>query len=608
MAMTSAHSAPVPAGPWPGRTARGVVALGVSRLRAFGATEWLLLGFTASSAFSAWLSFSPEAWFRFARIALGVLIFFGLTTFHAERWLKLVLTTASFSAIGLCLFVAATNNPVPPSAKSAALTAISQTLRALLPPIQAAGLHPNVALGLLAIPLPALLATPAMLGRARREASGRRRTLLAGLFIASVAACAFALLIALLTQSRAGLAALAASLGLWAIWLGLGRLRVRRPGLILAGLTTIAYAALAAGVLWLPALLDPAAQGGLNDRGWLFSVTAPLALAAPVTGTGLASFGPVFSVYGVGIQLALLPFAHNLLVDLAIEQGIPGALLLYGAQLCAIALALRTSQRPGVSPLRRWTIQAGCAGVCVLLLHGLGDDVVYASQWVFLSFVPAGLAVAAARGAVAEHVSVPGARASGSGRRGRLRVIGLGLSGLAALGVAFERPLRATALINLGVVEQARAELGVFRLETWSNPTLDAVRRTVNLEQAIAHYEAALALQPEQRIALERLSMIALSRGDAPAAAAYAQRAWVAGHRDRTTRLVYGQAMAAIGQLEPAITAMRGLPYAAGQMRYLAFYRYQHSGDAQRAAWAHQVADALERAGPANQNLPLPTP
>ena len=100
--------------------------------------------------------------------------------------------------------------------------------------------------------------------------------------------------------------------------------------------------------------------------------------------------------------------------------------------------------------------------------------------------------------------------------------------------------------------------------------------------------------------------MIALSRGNAPAAAAYAQRAWDAGARARTTRLVYGQAMAAIGQIEPAAAAMRGLPFAAGQMRYLAFYRYQRSGDAQRAAWANQVADALERAGPPNQNRSNP--
>lgn len=602
--MTNARSAPAPTGSWPRQVVDGVVALAVTRLRAFGATEWLLLGFTASSAFSAWLSFSPDAWYRFARILLGVLLFFGLTALTSERWLKLVLIAGSLGAVGLCVYVAATNNPDPSSAKSASLAALSQTLRALFPPVQAAGIHPNVALGLLAIPLPALLAGIVSLGRARRALTNRKPVLMTGLFVAAVVACAFSLLIALLTQSRAGLAALAAGLGLWAVWLGLGRLRLRHRGLILGGLAAIAYATLAAGILWLPAMLDPAAQGGLNDRGWLFSVTFPLALSAPFTGTGLGSFVPVFSVYGVGIQLALLPFAHNLLVDLILEQGLIGALLFFGAQLSAVVIALRLSQGPGVTPLRRWTIQAGCVGVFVLLLHGLGDDVVYASQWVFLAFLPAGLALAAARGAPADTRPIP-AQASARQRWTPVAVV-IGLAGMAGLGLVFERPLRATALVNLGVVEQARAELGVFKLETWSNPTLDEVRRTVNLEPAIAHFEAALALQPGQPIALERLSMIALSRGDAPAAAAYAQRAWDAGARERSTRLVYGQAMAALGQVEPATAAMRGLPFAAGQMRYFAFYRYQRSGDAQRAAWANQVADALERAGPANQNLPNP--
>jgi hypothetical protein len=427
-----------------------------------------------------------------------------------------------------------------------------------------------------------------------------------GLFVAAVGACAFALLVAVLTQSRAGLAALAAGLGMWTIWIGLGRLRPRHPGLILAGLATIAYATLAAGILWLPAMLDPSAQGGLNDRGWLFSVTLPLALSAPFIGTGLGSFVPVFSVYGIGIQVPFLPFAHNLLIDLILEQGLIGALLFFGAQLSAVVMALGVSQGPGVSPLRRWTIQAGCAGVFILLLHGLGDDVVYASQWVFLSFLPAGLALAAARGAQAGTPSGP-ARASAR-RRWTPMALVIALAGMAALGLAFERPLRATALVNLGVVEQARAELGVFKLETWSNPTLDEVRRTVNLGPAIAHFEAALALQPEQRTALERLSMIALSRGDAPAAAAYAQRAWNSGSRERSTRLAYGQAMAALGQIDPATAAMRGLPFAAGQMRYLAFYRYQRTGDAQRAAWANQVADTLERAEPANSNTPRNNP
>ena len=217
---------PKSAGDIPRQVVDGVLAVVIARLRAFGATEWLLLGFTASSAFSAWLSFSPDAWYRFARIVLGVLFFFGLTTFHSERWLKLVLTAASLIAIGLCVYLAATNNPDPQSSKSAILAALSQSLRALLPPVQAAGIHPNVALGLLALPLPVLLATAAALGRARRAATGRHGTLLAWLFTASLAASAFALLIALLTQSRAGLAALAAGLGLWAIWLGLGRLHL----------------------------------------------------------------------------------------------------------------------------------------------------------------------------------------------------------------------------------------------------------------------------------------------------------------------------------------------------------------------------------------------
>ena len=63
------------------------------------------------------------------------------------------------------------------------------------------------------------------------------------------------------------------------------------------------------------------------------------------------------------------------------------------------------------------------------------------------------------------------------------------------------RALLAAWQFNLGALAQARAELALYDAERAADPTLDEVRRRVDLAPAEARYEQALALDPGHALA-----------------------------------------------------------------------------------------------------------
>ena len=93
------------------------------------------------------------------------------------------------------------------------------------------------------------------------------------------------------------------------------------------------------------------------------------------------------------------------------------------------------------------------------------------------------------------------------------------------------------------------------------------INPAAGLAPAQANFARALAIDPDQRSALLRRAQIALSVGDYPAALDDAERLWQAGNRDDTTRLTYGDALVADGQVDPAAEAVDGLEWAEPRLR-----------------------------------------
>ena len=216
------------------------------------------------------------------------------------------------------------------------------------------------------------------------------------LLLALLAVCV-AVAVMPLTKSQAAIAALAVAVALLLL------LRSPRMGLALVG-----FGALAALILVLVTGWDTIAGRYLGEwtgirlavRTEIYDRALLLIANYPLTGVGLGCYEPtVRELY----PLFYMPGAtqtssHNLLLQVAVDLGIPGLLaylLLLGHAIRAAILAIR--DKAAQSPLH--TAMASACLVCfvTLLLHGLLDCAQWANKLRFLTWGVMGLAVALQR-------------------------------------------------------------------------------------------------------------------------------------------------------------------------------------------------------------------
>jgi tetratricopeptide (TPR) repeat protein len=115
------------------------------------------------------------------------------------------------------------------------------------------------------------------------------------------------------------------------------------------------------------------------------------------------------------------------------------------------------------------------------------------------------------------------------------------------------------------------------------------VRREVDLDAAVASYERSLGLNPGNGSANRRLGMIELSLGEYGnardhLAAAYAREPW-----SQATQQLYGEALAANGQVAEGQELWAGVEGGQNQLQGRIFW-YEYIGDNDRAAWMRQAA------------------
>jgi predicted Zn-dependent protease len=159
--------------------------------------------------------------------------------------------------------------------------------------------------------------------------------------------------------------------------------------------------------------------------------------------------------------------------------------------------------------------------------------------------------------------------------------------------IGFWRPLAAAWYANLGAVRQTWTELSQYDYRHFDNPTLDQIRARSDLSTAEESFRRALSLDPGQATARTRLAQIALGRGAYDDALSHVQAAWDAGHRDRVTKLLLGDALVAAGKTKEGVEVVRGLGWAPARLDGQAWYRYWLGEDYVRAADAWRAALAL---------------
>jgi O-antigen ligase len=539
--------------------------------------------FLLSAAVGLWASYDPLAlqavfphpagWGKLWGLLLATVLYYALVgdaPAGSRRWMWAALT--GLGAAVAILFVCTHDWDAEP-AKWEPITRLGRQIQSALPSLPGGILNPNVSAGILA-PL-----LPLSLGLASQARSDR----LSGLWVIWGWATAAAIVAGLVfTTSRGAWAGLGASALLVAGWQVGARLSPGRrssgawaAGVLAGGLVGLLFLGLLSPLR--TALLRSEA---LSNRLAIFSQALLLVRDYPFTGCGLGQFPLVHSTYALLTHVPVLSHAHALLLNVAVEQGVAGALALLASWLAAGWMGVRELIRSSES---RPMLAAGLLSLVSLAVHSTVDDALYSSRGVLFLWVPLAAVVS----------SLPRDGAPSLSPRWR-QALAIG----AALGVGLAlllggRALTAAWHANLGAVAQTRVELRAYDYNHFDDPTLDQIRQRADLSSAEAQFSRALALSPGQAAARTRLSSIALSRRDYEQGLLHALAAWNAGHRDRVTRLLLGDALVAVGQVEEAVEVVRGLAWARDRFMQQAYYRYARGGDSKRSAAAWSAAAAL---------------
>lgn len=510
--------------------------------------DGLVVLFLLTAGMGVWTAYDGEAaWVKFWLLAAGVLVFYALAWQPGENLKAVVWLGAGLNAALAAYFLLTHDWSFQP-ADIGLLNRLGLAWMKIRPALPLEASHPNIIGGILAalLPLNALAALQAH-GRRSRTFSW----LLGGL------AC----LGLLMTSSRAAWAALALAVLCVAALEVYRRLPSQRlriafvVGLLLLALATITVVSASPGQAQRLVNALPGADSS-HSRWELAQNTWFLAGDFFFTGGGLDSFAGLYSQYVLYIPVMKFQYAHNLYLDVALEQGIFGLLALLGilAGSAWPLLAVQGARRP--------VAIAALAGLSVMALHGLVDDAFYGMRGTPLLLALAGFAVAAAHSQTARQPSedAPPASPQGRTRRGRLGLV-FCLLALAAAGLLFWKPLLAAWYANLGAVSMARVQLAGWQAGQ-INQNLDAVAPP----DAAARFEQTLALYPANLTALYRLGMISYQRRDYPAASEYLEAVFVQQSAHHGVRKVSSYALAWQGRLDEAAERLAGVSEAQSEM------------------------------------------
>jgi len=552
---------------------------------------------------SAWVgvrtAYDPgPAWAKFWLVVGAVGLLYAVA--HQPDLPHLYGALACFGVLGVALsaYFFMTNDWAANPPKVAALAALGQQVSARLPQLTAHRMHPNVVGGMCAMLLPFYIPL-IVLGRGDAASHVPRplRWTLPPLWMLAAAIAALTLAV---TTSRGAWLGVAGALGLWAAWRITGAWAAGRYGKSewawsahIAAIAVLLIVAVIVAAAAVPLVLAGQLPGATALRGRLEMLRTSSSLARDYlfSGAGLGTFETLYSVYAMLILVPYATFSHNMFLDLLVEQGLPGLLSYAALIVVTLVLALQRLRRAPSDV--RWVIEAGLASLAVILIHAQVDDVFYGSRALLLGLAPLGLMWAAGRTVAPRPVESQPVHRGGWPYLGWTAVA---LVIVLAFGGIVWRPAMAMWHANMGAVEQSRAELAAYDPKHPDNPTLDEVRKTVDLSVAEQAFTQALAWDAGNATARQRLAAIALSRGEYEAALAHIQTAWDAGHRDDVTRLLYGDALTATGQPEQAARVVRGLAWSESRLRSQAWYRYWANGDYRRAADAWGVVAALNPA------------
>ena len=541
--------------------------------------------FVLTAGVAVWAAYDRQvAWSRFWPIVGGVLLFYALANAQAlprvRVWLLVLL------GAGMALHFLATREWESSKIGIAALSRIGQVLQAALPSIPGPELNRNEVGGILAMLAPFAGWTAVQSWQEIRDC-GQARTLAQWLtLVLAWVLLALVLFGLLMTASRGAWIALGGALLLALAWIVAGRSgrrSARRRTAVFVGLSLFTFVAVLVLIVIVSSEVAFIPRALLNTDTWFsrlgfYRNSLTLVHDYPFIGAGLGGFQMLYSTYAILVHVGFISHSHNLLLDVAIEQGLPGVLALAWMWFLFAGVMWHTLLRPaaaqdrpaGSPPL----LGIAALSLATILIHGLVDNALYTREGAFLLFVPLAFAI-------------PISPEQNTAMK-RWRVLSLAICLGLPLALLLARPRQTLSLAasNLGAVHQSQAELSVYSWPEW--PIQDAVRRQVDLSQPIAEFDEALAWDPQNSTANRRLGMIELSSGQYEDALRHLQAAYAVESTSVTTRLLLGEALIVNGYVGEGQALWAGVNKAQHQLELRVFW-YEYIGDEERAARLRQA-------------------
>ncbi len=570
------------AGAWPlfVGTAPWLIDLFVNR-RAAARTPFdsPLILFLLTAALAVWSAYDQEtAWAKFWMIVTAVLLFYAFATWlkimtqHSSAQLEQLAWLLALFGTAVAIYFLATHDWDAFPTKVASIEMIGRLLQRPLPTLAGHHLHPNVVGGMLAALLPFGIVTAVI---ARRQ---KQRLILALGIITSL----FMLIGLLFSSSRGAWLAALAAFGLICFWWLVGQLSRQQPtkrrwhflGLLLTGILLgislwLLHPDFAASFnSQLPLLL-----GGAN-RLDLFRNSLVLLQDYPFIGAGLGSFMMLYSTYALLVHVGYIIHAHNLFLDIAIEQSLIGLAAAIWMWAIFAWLLWREARRGQIQPL----LGAAACSLLTIVVHGLVEDALYGSRALLLLFVPLAFVM------VLPQTELKWMR---SPRHVLPTAIAALLFLFAFTGI---RPLRSYVYSNVAAVQQSRAELAVYNWPEWR--LQDEVRQEVNLAAAIDNYQQALTLNPQNASANRRLGQLELSLGNYAAAQQHLALAYASMPWSHTTRQLYGEALVVNGRLADGAALWAAVNNDQDQLAARLFW-YEYIQDSKRKDQIQQIINNL---------------
>lgn len=565
----------------------------------------LLLGiFLLTALLGAWISYDPvSGWAKFW-VILGAVFFFYALSGQPEE--NLWLTAGLLSAVGAiaagAFLLGQAIQKDPATADLSFLRWVTLGWLSVRPATLAWNFGPNLAGGLLAAlaPFPAALAIFAW-----RE--WRLGTGLYAFFTLVIIGFGLAL-----TSSRGAWIALFAAISAGSLWLlsrSAGRILGKSPGVVFTA-AALLVAMLLAGFVW----LQPGGLVGLANRlpglptggNRLELARNSLHILAdfPFTGGGLAAFAGLYSQYIMIIPFFLYRYSHNFLLDVAIEQGLFGALALAAIFLGSAILLV---YRPVKAANDRLNLlrAAVLGGLIVIAVHGIVDDALYGESGTPLLFFLPGMSVALCKAGMRVKLSPQLTGPDGriiqatsphnpvAAKTAALIPWIVALTVLAG-GLAIDRKnILARWYANRGAVLMAQAELADFPRNEWDAERLRQIYSTETIRSASVLFERALQLDQENATASYRMGLIAEGLGDFNRANSYLEQAHQADPRHRGITKALGYTCVWTGDLDQGLALLDGIAEAQPELEIYAWWWLDY-GQAEFADRSAQAAALLK--------------